>query len=286
MKTKLTTRNEYLKRINMVVEYINSNLDNRLDLNKLAEISNLSSYHFHRVTKAILGEPIGTFITRTRIETSAKLIRYTKLSIEEIAYCVGYDIPSSLSKAFKKFYNISPKEYRNKSDYNIMRPLLVDTSFKLKSPKIVELPKKLAIYIRITGEYGNENYSKTWKKLWQHVKENKLFTAGIEHIGVSHDDPKVTDSENCRYDACLVLHKPTQAKGEIGVKEISGGKYAVFQYQGSYDNLGIVYDTIFNQWLLENEYELRNVPSFEKYINNPDKTEPEKLKTEIYLPIK
>ena len=145
MKTKLTTRNEYLKRINIVVEYINSNLDSQLDLNKLAEISNLSPYHFHRVTKAILGEPIGNFITRTRIETSAKLIRYTKLSIEEIAYCVGYDIPSSLSKAFKKFYNISPKEYRNKLDYNIMRPLLVDTSFKLKSPKIVELPDKTAI---------------------------------------------------------------------------------------------------------------------------------------------
>ena len=145
MKTKPTARDEYLKRINLVVEFINRNLDNRLDLNQLAEISNLSPYHFHRVTKAILGEPIGTFIIRTRIETAARLIRYTKLTIEEVAYSVGYDTPSSLSKAFKKFYNISPKEYRNKSDYNIMRPLLVDTSFKLKSPKIVELPDKTAI---------------------------------------------------------------------------------------------------------------------------------------------
>ncbi len=64
------------------------------------------------------------------------------------------------------------------------------------------------------------------------------------------------------------------------------GKFAIFKYQGSYDNFGEVYDEIFGKWLINSGYELRNIPVMEKYLNNPNRTKPDKLKTEIYLPIK
>jgi AraC family transcriptional regulator len=285
MKARLSTREEYLKRINIVVEYINNNLDSKLDLNILAEKSNLSPFHFHRVTKAFLGEPIGAFITRVRVETAARLLRYTSLPVREIASNVGYESHSSFNKAFNQFYNISPKEYRINKDYVMMNTKPTSNTLSLKAPKIIELPDKKVIYIQITGEYGNSSYSDVWKRLWTFIKEEKLFTAGIENIGLSHDDPHVTDAEKCRYDACLVIHKPVRPKGEIGVKEIAGGKYAVFTYQGSYQSLGTVYDMIYNNWLPESGHELRNVPCYEKYVNNPEKTETSKLKTEIYIPI-
>ncbi len=285
MQTKISTREEYLKRINVVVEYINNHLDSELDLNKLAEISNLSPYHFHRIIKAFLGEPPGLFITRMRVETTARLLRYTQIPIQEIAYNVGYEMSSSLSKAFKQYYDISPIEYRNNKNFTIMKAPLINAELKLKAPKIVELPTKTAIYIRIIGEYGGSDYETVWNRLWAFIKEHKLFTAGIENIGISHDDPKVTESEKCRYDACLVIHKSAQAQGEVGVKEITGGKYAVFLYQGIYSNLGAAYDTIFGKWLPESGHGLRNAPCFEKYLNNPNRTKPEKLKTEIYIPI-
>jgi len=44
--------------------------------------------------------------------------------------------------------------------------------------------------------------------------------------------------------------------------------------------LGAVYDTIYGKWLPESGERLRNYHCFEKYISNP-----EKLKTEIYVPI-
>ena len=285
MQTKISTREEYLKRINVVVEYINNHLDSELDLNKLAEISNLSPYHFHRIIKAFLGEPLGLFITRMRVETTARLLRYTQIPIQEIAYNVGYEMSSSLSKVFKQYYDISPIEYRNNKNFTIMKAPLINAELKLKAPKIVKLPTKTAIYIRIIGEYGGSDYDNVWNRLWAFIKEHKLFTAGIENIGISHDDPKVTESEKCRYDACLVIHKPAQAQGEVGVKEIAGGKYAVFHYQGIYSNLGAVYDTIFGKWLPESGHGLGNAPCFEKYLNNPNRTKPEKLKTEIYIPI-
>lgn len=285
MEPKLSTREEYLKRINLVVEYINNNLDSELDLNKLADMACFSPYHFHRIIKAFLGEPIGSFITRMRVETAARLLRYTANPIEEIAYSVGYASPSSLSKAFKLFYNISPIDYRNNKDFTIVNRMHFTSGIQLKKPKIETIPNRTVLYIRIVGEYGNVDYGKAWERLWAIIKEQKLFTAGIEHIGISHDDPKVTESNKCRYDACLVIHKPAQAQGEIGIKDIPGGRYAVFLYKGPYQQLSNVYDAIFGKWLPESSYELRNVPAFEKYINNPTNAEAEKLKTEIYIPI-
>lgn len=59
----------------------------------------------------------------------------------------------------------------------------------------------------------------------------------------------------------------------------------VFSYQGPYADLGVVYDTIYGKWLPESGYTLGMTPGFEKYLNHPDKTEPGKLKTELYIPI-
>ncbi|WP_068703918.1 AraC family transcriptional regulator [Paludibacter jiangxiensis] len=285
MQNKLTTREEYLRRINIVTEYINNHLDEKLDLSKLADLSNLSPFHFHRITKAFLGEPIGAYITRTRVETAARLLRYTELPVQDIAFSVGYEMPSSLSKVFNQYYGISPIEFRNNKNFTIMKPAVINPALNLKAPKMVDLADQNLIYIRHTGDYSSLDFCGAWTKLWGCVKSQKLFTAGIEHICIYHDDPKVTEPDKLRTDICLVIHKPAQPEGEIGVKTMPGGKYAVFLYQGSYDNLGSVYDTIFGYWLPESGAQLRNVACFEKYLNNPDKTEPAKLKTEIYVPV-
>ncbi|GHV05640.1 AraC family transcriptional regulator [Bacteroidia bacterium] len=285
MEQRLSTKEDYRQRVNIVIEYINNHLDAVIDLEKLAEISNFSKWHFQRMMKAYLGEPVGAYIMRVRVETAAKLLRYTEIPVSDIAYQVGYDVPSSLSKAFRLFYNISPNEYRNNKNYTIMKSLQVNENLNLKAPKMLALEPKQAIYLKLTGDYQTLDFRGAWNKLWQYVKDNKLFSAGIEHIAIYHDDPKVTEAGKLRTDICLVLPKKAEPKGEIGVKTIEGGKYAMFLYQGSYDNLGAVYDTIYAKWLPESGEQLRNYHCFEKYINNPDNTVPEKLKTEIYVPI-
>jgi len=285
MQNKLTTREEYLRRINIVTEYIGNHLDEKLDLCKLADLSNLSPFHFHRITKAFLGEPIGAYVTRMRVETAARLLRYTELPVQDIAFSVGYEMPSSLSKVFNQYYGISPIEFRNNKNFTIMKSALINPALNLKAPKMVDLEDQRILYIRHAGDYSSLDFGGAWTKLWGCVKSQKLFTAGIEHICIYHDDPKVTEADKLRTDICLVIHKPAQAEGEIGEKVLSGGKYAVFHYQGSYDNLDSVYDTIFGHWLPESGIQLRNVACFEKYLNNPNKTEPAKLKTEIYVPV-
>ena len=281
---KNITYNDYVQRINKVVAYINNHLDETLDLKTLANEAALSDFHFHRIFKALKGEAIGGYITRLRLEATARLLRYTALTIEEIAFNIGYETPASLSKAFKKQYGISPTEYRTNKDTYIMKKEIINPDLALKAPKIVTLEPKNLIYIALTGAYGSLDYGKAYEQLWAVIKAQKLFTKGIESICISYDDPKITEGFLQRSDVCLAIHKPATPQDEVTCKTLAGGKYAVFFYQGSYENLSQVYDTAV-RWVIDQQYTLREEPFFEKYLNDARRTPKEKLKTEIYIPI-
>ena len=278
------TYNDYVQRINKVVAYINNHLDETLDLKTLANEAALSDFHFHRIFKALKGEAIGGYITRLRLEATARLLRYTALTIEEIAFNIGYETPASLSKAFKKQYGISPTEYRTNKDTYIMKKEIINPDLALKAPKIVTLEPKNLIYVALTGAYGSLDYGKAYEQLWAVIKAQKLFTKGIESICISYDDPKITEGSLQRSDVCLAIHKPATPQEEVSCKTLAGGKYAVFFYQGSYENLSQVYDTAV-RWVIDHQYTLREEPFFEKYLNDARRTPKEKLKTEIYIPI-
>mgnify|MGYP000871824379 FL=1 len=281
---KNITYNDYIQRINKVVDYINNHLDETLDLKTLANEAALSDFHFHRIFKALKGEAIGGYITRLRLEATARLLRYTALTIEEIAFNIGYETPASLSKAFKKQYGISPTEYRTNKDTYIMKKEIINLDLALKTPKIVILEPKNLIYVALTGAYGSLDYGKAYEQLWTVIKAQKLFTKGIESICISYDDPKITEGSLQRSDVCLAIHKSATPQEEVSCKTLAGGKYAIFFYQGSYENLSQVYDTAV-RWVIDHEYTLREEPFFEKYLNDARRTPKEKLKTEIYIPI-
>ena len=289
MNVKTGTQNFYFEQINRVVQHISNHLDENLDISKLAEIGNYSPFHFHRIMKAYLGEPLGAYVTRIRLETAVSLLIYSDEDINVIAFKVGYENPSSFNKAFKKRFEISPAEYRKNNEFTIQKKnqqlkFIVMKNLKSLEPKIKEVKTKKVIYTSALGSY-NKSAEKAWETVCEFAKAKKLFGFKTEFIGISHDDPKVTEADKLRYDACIVVSKDVKPDGAMGVQEVPGGKFAVFTHIGDYDKLESSYDYIFGKWLPESGKELRNVHSFEKYLNAPENTKPEKLKTEIYIPI-
>lgn len=285
MNKRLTTEEDYRRRVNLVVEYVREHLDSEMDVQTLAEISAFSPFHLHRIVRGYLGEPIGAFITRTRVETAAKLLRYSDMAVSDIAYRVGYGTPSSLTKAFVKLMKISPTEYRTTKNYHIMTTQSPRPEVNLSKGKIVELEAKTVLYVAATGSYSGVDFNTIFARLWEEVKRQGLYTAGIEHIGVYYNDPKITSSDNIMSDVCLRVCKPAVPNGDIAVKNIAGGRFIVFTYTGEYHKVGVAYDKIYGELLAKNGVEPRSNFCMEKYVSDPRRTAPEKSKTEIYIPI-
>ncbi|WP_343583991.1 AraC family transcriptional regulator, partial [Herbaspirillum sp.] len=65
------SRAEYTRRMNRVLNYIDAHLDQPLDGAELADVANFSRFHFHRIFAAIMGETLGSYARRRRLEKAA-----------------------------------------------------------------------------------------------------------------------------------------------------------------------------------------------------------------------
>lgn len=267
-----------------MVEYICNHLDENPDLKTLAEAANFSPYHFHRIAKAFLGETIGNFIVRKRVETAARLLRYSDMPICQIAYSVGYDEPASLSKAFKLFYGITPNDFRNNKTELKMKRMNINQDLELNE-RIEIIEPKNALCYSLLGDYLTCDYARAWASINAYADAEKLDLSNAEFITVYYDDPDITDPQKQRADVCLVSKQTLKSTADLLVKQIEGGKYAIYLYKGTYQKLGMVYDTIYGKYIPEGGYQLDERPMFERYLNDPETTKPEDLMTEIYVPI-
>ena len=104
---------DYIKRINTILVFIDENLDSELSLEIIARVGFYSPFHLHRIFKAITNETLNSYITRKRIEKAASILLHQKnISITELSLQYGFNSNSSFTRTFKKFYGISPSEFR------------------------------------------------------------------------------------------------------------------------------------------------------------------------------
>lgn len=97
-----------------VLRYVNKNLHKRIPVNDLANLMCLTSDHFSKVFKKIIGMSPCEYIQIKRIERAQALLLTSDLSIMQIAEKVGIFNPAQFTRLFTKIAQCSPKEYRTK----------------------------------------------------------------------------------------------------------------------------------------------------------------------------
>ncbi|GAA0761628.1 helix-turn-helix transcriptional regulator [Clostridium sartagoforme] len=103
------------------IEYIELNLMQKIELKDIADNVFLSKYHFHRVFHSVVGEPVAEYIRRRRLMESANELLNTDDKIIDIAFKYQFSSQEVFSKAFKRLYGISPREFRrNGNNISIM----------------------------------------------------------------------------------------------------------------------------------------------------------------------
>lgn len=287
MSNSIKEKKDYQERINLVLNFIKENLGTHLELKTVADIGCFSPFHFHRLFKAFVGESIGSYIKRKRLEQAAQLLSFSTKPISEIGFEVGYETPSSLTNAFQKFFGCSPSHYRlNYEQFKkeVMMKPKEDLTFDLET-RIENIQPIEVAFIRTKG-YNSEAIGKAWNTIIPFGLQNGIFKPGQSFcIGHSLDNPDITNEEECEYHACITLNKPFKPEGEISTKTLKGGKYAIFTYKGTYDVMDRVYAYIMKDWLINSNHELRDGEIFDKYLNSKVNTATEDLLTEIHIPI-
>ena len=107
----------HIVNIETVIDYIESHLDEKLDLKKVAEAAHYSKYHLHRTFANTVGMTIHDYVQRRQLTEAAKLLVFSDRPIIEVAFICGYESQQAFSSAFKSMYKIPPAEYRNNREF-------------------------------------------------------------------------------------------------------------------------------------------------------------------------
>ena len=95
-----------------IADYIDSNLGEELTLSALAQKCFYNPSYFSRIFKEHFGTSLTEYVNRRRVELAKKLLSEQKLSVEEIAYRVGYPSKSSFYRSFSRMTGTTPAEYK------------------------------------------------------------------------------------------------------------------------------------------------------------------------------
>ncbi|MBQ3519168.1 MAG: GNAT family N-acetyltransferase [Clostridia bacterium] len=103
--------------IEMVIDYIENNLDGKNDLETVANEIHYSKYHLHRMFTSTVGMTIHDYVQRRQLTEAAKLLVFSEKPIIEIAFICGYESQQAFSAVFKSMYKIPPAEYRDNREF-------------------------------------------------------------------------------------------------------------------------------------------------------------------------
>jgi AraC family transcriptional regulator len=95
-----------------VADYIQANLHEGLSLRLLAELTQLSSFHFAHVFKQSTGLAPHRYVLTQRIALAKTLLENTRLPLAEIAFRVGFASQAHLTVMFRKIVGCTPGSYR------------------------------------------------------------------------------------------------------------------------------------------------------------------------------
>lgn len=96
-------------------KYVHMHLSEPIRLNDVATFVNLSPNYFSSLFKREMNISFADYVNQTRIKESQYLLETTNYSILDIAISVGYNNQNYFTTIFRKFTDITPKQYRMRS---------------------------------------------------------------------------------------------------------------------------------------------------------------------------
>lgn len=294
---------DYQQRINRVFQYIDEHLDADLSLERLADIAAFSPFHFHRIFKFITGEQPHAYVSRRKIEKAALDLLHQQIPASVIAHRYGFSDTSSFSRAFKKYYSVSPTEFIKQHPHRVSKIrqlqrkigqaypdrekylcLILELTNWITMNAKIELKEVPSMELAYVSCIGSEHLGNAFQTLTRWATPKGLMHEQAQLLTVYHDSFKVTEASKVRMSAGMVIHEEIPAAGEIAMRSLAPGKCIVGSFEIRVEEFEKSWTGLF-LWMNEQGYKKADQDPFELYHNNFNEHPEKKARVDFYIPI-
>ena len=299
--------NDYKNRINRVFQYIDDNLNSDLSLNTVSEIACFSPFHFHRIFKMITQETLNEYVTRRRVEKSASNLMHRNTGVGEISLKYGFNDISTFTRTFKKFYGVSPMEFRKQNSNKVSKICQLESKNGQKYSdnekyicvmdnlkewtkmnakiEIRRMPKMKLAYL---SSIGPQNLGAAYQQLIRWARPKGLVNEQAKMLTIYHDSFKITEPNKVRMSACITLQASIETDLEtdsgVGLTSIEEGKFIVGRFEIGLEEFEKSWTGLFI-WMNENGYKKADRNPFEMYHNDFNEHPERKCIVDFCIPI-
>lgn len=177
-------QSQTVRTVSQAIRYIEANLNDRLELNIVANALHYSRYHLHRIFTKTVGLTIHDYAKRRQLTEAAKLLVFSKKPIIEIALMSGYESQQAFTDIFKAMYKIAPAEFRETKEFYPLQleihlkdePVKTDfTKDKIKFATPADVDDWMGLVSLTIDGYPRFDESEYMDKLHQYIADKKAL---------------------------------------------------------------------------------------------------------------
>lgn len=282
--------NFHLQNLVTLTQYIDNHLSEPLTLKELTHVSGFSPYHLHRILSAHLGLPLYQYIQLKRLEKAAYQLSFRhRMSVTDIAFEAGFKFAESFTRAFKTYFGLTPRQYRqtNCLPTEIALPERKSTMQQEQnnySVEIIELPDVQVATLRHFGDPNKIMMSVGKFIEWR--KKHHTPPSVSDTYNLLYADPSQVEPQDYQFDICAQTNKPIENQ-EFGIftQTIQGGRFARLIFKGPDNLLHSPLNYLYGSWVKQHDAKLRDFPCVLKRIKMFPDVPQHLAELEILLPI-
>jgi AraC family transcriptional regulator len=281
---------DWLNSLNEAISYIESRLDDEIDLDRAAQIACCSTFHFQRMFSYIADITLSEYIRRRRMTLAAAELQSGSEKVIDLALKYGYDSPTAFNRAFQSVHGIAPSAARKAGVYlKTYPPISFKITIKGEAEMNYKIVKKEAFRIVGVKEHFSGGIEEAFAKVplfWQKAHKEGVIPKLCEVLnrepygilGIS------TSSSSLDFDYFIAAasDKPIpEGMEELILPETT---WAIFECVGPMPAaIQTLQKRIVTEWLPSSGYEYANAPDIELYSEG-DQTAADN-KCEVWLPV-
>ncbi len=254
-----------------VTDHVRRNLDGHLDLRTLAEVAQVSPFHFHRLFTAVAGETPVAFVRRARLDRAAKLMAANPhRRLTDIALDVGLSGASELSRSYRRAHGSSPSSLEpGRRRFGDGPEAVPPPADREADTRIVELAARRLAAVRARGVIGLDDLSADYDRLAAWAGEAGLGPDwGL--VAMSWDDHETTPLDRVHLEFGAVVPDGVVIEAPLAERRLPEGPAVSVRCSGPLVEVADAWDHLYRSWFPRTGRRPANLPAQMVFRARPD----------------